>query len=129
MQRMYVSPRHRELSVFCLTAIAAVVDRLPALYRVVESGKDDVRIELNMKASAWEVLRLTTAGGDKVACSLSRHLESPSAAPFPEWLARAIEAMEADLHWASFRTCTDQADEMLAALVTFRGSMLRGAVY
>ena len=129
LQPAYLPPSHRELAVFCLTAIAAVVDRLPALYRVVEAGEDDVRIELNMKATAWEVLRLIAAGGDNVACSLSRHLESPPAAPFPDWLTRATEALEADMHWAASRTCTEQANEMLAALVRFRGSMLQGAIY
>jgi hypothetical protein len=116
-------------AIFCLTAIAAVVDRLPALYQVVEVGDDDVRIELHMKANAWEILRLVVAQGDNVACSVSHHLDSPSAAPFPEWLTRATEAMEADLYLAASQTCTEQANEILAALVTFRGSMLQGAVF
>src|SRR6267378_438710 len=117
MQATYPDPRNRALAVFCLTAIAAVVDRLPALYHVVETGEDDVRIELHMKANAWEILRFVTAGSDDVACSLSHHLDSPSAAPFPEWLTRATGAMEDDLHWAASQACNEQANEILAALV------------
>jgi hypothetical protein len=129
MHGRYPSPRQREPSVVCLTAVADVVDRLPALYRVVEHSEDDVRIDLYMKASAWEVLRFIPAGGDNVACFLSSHLESPGLAPFPAWLIQAIERLEADLHWAAYHPCADQGNEMLAALVTFRGSMLQGAVF
>jgi hypothetical protein len=42
---------------FCLTAVAAVIDRLPPLYRVAERGIDDVAVELHLKAGAWEVRR------------------------------------------------------------------------
>lgn len=129
MHGRYLSPRHSEPSVVCLTAVAHVVDRLPALYRVVEHSNDDVRIDLYMKANAWEVLRFAPAGRDNVACFLSSHLESPGLAPFPAWLIRAIETLEADLHWAAYHPCADQGDGMLAALVSFRASMLRGAVF
>ena len=127
MQGRYLSPRHRDPSVVCLTAVADVVERLPALYHVVEHGDDDVRIELNMKASAWEVLRLVPAGGDNVACFLSSHLESPGLSPFPAWLIKAIDILEADLRWAAYHPCVDQGHQMLGALVRFRASMLHGA--
>jgi hypothetical protein len=129
MHGTHLCPRHREPSVVCLTAVADVVDRLPALYLVVDHSEDDVRIELNMKANAWEVLRFVPAGGDNVACFLSSHLEISSAAPFPAWLVQAIEMLDADLHWDAYHPCADQGKQMLAALVTFRGSMLQGAVF
>ncbi len=129
MQSRSLSPRHSEPSVVCLTAVAHVVERLPPLYRVVERGEDDVRIDLNMKANAWEVLRFVPAGGHSVACFLSSHLESPGPAPFPAWLIQAVETLEADLQWAAYRPCAEQGNEMLAALVRFRASMLRGAVF
>lgn len=129
MQSRFVSRRHSEPSVVCLSAVAQVVERLPPLYRVVEHSEDDVRIELNMKANAWEVLRFVPAGGDNVACFLSSHLESFDAAPFAAWLIQAIETLEADLYWAAYHPCAEQGSWMLAALVKFRGSMLQGAVF
>jgi hypothetical protein len=129
MHNRSLSTRHSEPSVVCLTAVAQVIERLPPLYRVVEHSEGDVRIELNMKANAWEVLRFVPASGDNVACFLSSHLESPAAAPFPAWLIQAAETLEADLHWAAYRPCAEQGNEMLAALVRFRASMLRGEVF
>jgi hypothetical protein len=126
----YLLRRHRRaVGRFCLTAVAHVVERLPALYRVVEHSEDDVRIDLNLKAGAWEVLRFAPAGPDNVACFLSSQLESSEPEPLPAWLIQASDRLEADLHWAGYRPCADQGTEMLAALVTFRASMLHGAVF
>lgn len=61
MQHRSASASHREPSVVCLSAVADLVERLPPLYRVVEHSEDDVRIELSMKANAWEVLRFVPA--------------------------------------------------------------------
>ena len=130
MLSRYLFRRHRiAVGRFCLTAVAHLVEGLPALYRVVEHSEHDVRIELNMKAGAWEVLRFVPAGGDNVACFLSSHLESSDAAPLPAWLTQASDTLEADLHWAAYRPCADQGNEMLAALVRFRASMLHGALF
>ena len=122
-------PRQKERWVLCLTAVAEMVDRLPALYHVVETGDDDVRIELVMQAGAWEVLELRSAGGEQVEVSISPQLDSPPSLPFPPWLIKTGEALAADLQWASSRSCAEQGPEVLGALVRFRGSMLRGAVF
>ena len=120
---------HRGQGLYCLAAIAEVIDRLPPLYRVVEHGSDDVALELHMKAGAWEVLRLSGAARDQVAASISRQLESPPSFPFPEWLVSATNRLESDLQWADSRSCSDQATELLSALVTFRAAMLRGSPF
>lgn len=122
-------PHERDRWLFCITAVAEVIHALPSLYRVVEAGTDDVRLELNMKAGAWEVLRFEGASGDHVAASLSHHLDSPPAFPFPEWLTKATGRLESDLQWADYRSCSEQRNEILSALITFRGSMLRGEPY
>ncbi len=119
----------RDQWLFCLTAIAAVIDRLPPLYRIVERGTDDIALELHLKAGAWEILRFTGAPGDQVAASVSPHLVSLPAYPFPDWLIEATNRLEADLQWADTRECPDQAVEILSALVTFRASMLRGSPF
>lgn len=129
MLRRSAVPRDRERWVYCLTAVAEVIDQLPALFEVFERGEDDVRIELHMKAGAWEVLRFAAEGSADVAGSLSSHLDNPESAPFPSWLTDAVSALAADLHWAASRDCAEQGSEVLSALVTFRASMLRGAVY
>lgn len=129
MQDKQPSPRPSEPAVVCLTAVAHVVERMPALYHVVEHSDEDVRIELNMKASAWEVLRFVPAGGDKIACFISPHLESRGGAGFPAWMIRAIELLEADLRWAAYHPCLEQANQILTALVRFRASMLHGAAF
>jgi hypothetical protein len=129
MHTRHLSLRHGEPAVVCLTAVAQVVERLPALYRLVEHGEDDVRIDLIMKTNSWEVLRFVPSDGDNVACFLSSHLESPGHAPFPAWLIQAIDTLEADLHWAAYQPCAEQGTEMLSALVRFRGSMLQGATF
>jgi hypothetical protein len=69
--------------------------------RVVEAGDDDVRVELHMKSSAWEILQLGSADQDHVAVTLSRHLDNPPAVPFEAWLTDGIEALKADLQWAA----------------------------
>lgn len=123
------APRPREPWVYCLTAMAEVVANLPPLYLVVEKSADEIRIELRTKANAWEVLRFTDGGLDRVAGSLSSHLESPPAYPFPGWLADAIATFESDLEWAASRACDQQGSEVLSALVRFRAVMLRGDVF
>jgi hypothetical protein len=114
---------------FCLTAIAAAIDRLPPLYRIAEHGTDEVALELHVKAGAWEVLRLNGASDDQVAASISPHLVNVPAYPFPDWLISAVNQLEADLQWADTRDCSDQVVEILSALVTFRASMLRGSPF
>ncbi len=129
MQYPFNHPHQRDHWLYCITAVAKVIDALPTLYRVVEAGTDDVRIELHMKAGAWEVLRFEGASGEQVAASLSHHLDSPQAFPFPDWLTKATGRLESDLDWAGSRSCSEQGNEILSALVTFRGSMLRGETY
>lgn len=129
MQRPEALRRERIQWVFCLTAIAQTVDRLPALYRVVEAGEDDVRIELHMKSSAWEILTLAPSDEDHVAMTLSRHLDNTPGSLLDAWLGDAIEAFAADVHWAASRPCSEQANELLSALVRMRGTMLHGNVY
>jgi hypothetical protein len=106
-----------------------VVERLPVLYRVVEAGEDDVRFELHLKSAAWEILQLGPADKDHVAVTLSRHLDNVPGSRFETWLADGIEALNADLHWAASRPCSEQASELLAALVRIRGTMLHGNPY
>jgi hypothetical protein len=129
MHRPEALPRERAQWVICLTAIAQVVDRLPALYRIVEPAEDDVRFELHMKSSAWEILRLAPANEDHVAVTLSRHLDNTPGSLLEAWLSTAIEAFEADVSWAASRPCPDQASELLSALIRLRGSMLHGNLY
>ena len=114
---------------FCLAAIAEVIHTLPPLYQAVDLGTDDVAVELRMKAGAWEVLHLNGATDDKVAASISSHLNNTPAYPFPDWLINATSQLESDLQWAETRSCPDQAAEILSALVTFRASMLRGSPF
>jgi hypothetical protein len=124
MESRAVAKGQRQPSVVCLSAVADVVARLPLLYRVVEHGDDDVRIELHLKAGSREVLRFVPAGGDNVACFLAPDLERPAAAPSAARLTRAVEILDADLHWAASQPCAEQGHSILAALVRFRGSML-----
>ena len=128
MQRRDELRRERVELVFCLTAVAQMVGQLPALYYVVEAGEDDVRIELRMKSSDWEILVLGPADPDHVAVTLSRHLHNHGSM-FEAWLVNGIEALDADLHWAASRPCSEQASEVLSALVRIRGTMLHGDVY
>ena len=127
--RRFLGASKTEPAVVCLTAVAQLVDRLPALYRVHEHAEDDVRIDLNMRAGAWEVLRFAPGSGDTVVCFLSSHLRSPGSAPFPAWLTKAVDTLDADMQWAAYQACDVQGREMLAALIRFRGSMLQGAVF
>lgn len=129
MQRPEEFRRERVQWVFCLTALAELVGQLPALYRIVEAGQDDVRVELHMKSSAWEILLLRSADPDHVAVTLSRHLDNVPGSRFQGWLADGIEALTADLHWAASRPCSEQASELLSALVRIRGTMLHGNPY
>ncbi len=129
MHRRAEHRRERVQWVFCLTAVAQMVERLPALYRVVEAGDDDVRLELHLKASAWEILRLGPADPDHVAVTLSGHLDNVPGSRFEPWLAGGIEALNADLQWAVSRPCSEQASELLSALVRMRGTMLHGNLY
>ena len=129
MQRREKDRRERAQWVLCLTAVAQVVERLPVLYRVVEAGEDDVRLELHMKSSAWEILQLGPADRDHVAVTMSSHLDIVSGSGFETWLADGIEALNADLQWAASRPCSEQAGELLAALVRIRGTMLHGNLY
>ena len=129
MHRRTYRLHRRDQWLFCLTAVAVVIEKLPPLYRVVDLGSDDVAVELRMKAAAWEVLRFTSATSDEVAASISSHLDNSPAYPFPGWLIDASNRLEADLQWADTRSCPEQATEILSALVTFRASMLRGAPF
>ena len=129
MQRREGQRRERVQWVLCLTAVAQLVERLPALYRVVEAGEDDVRVELHMKSSAWEILQLGPADQDHVALTLSSHLDNPPALPFEAWMTDGIEALKADLQWAALQPCSEQAGELLSALVRIRGTMLHGNLY
>jgi hypothetical protein len=129
MQRREEFRRERVQWVVCLTALAEVVGQLPALYRIVEAGQDDVRVELHMKSSAWEILQLRSADPDHVAVTLSRHLDNLPGSMFKAWLTDGIAALEADLQWAASRPCSEQASELLAALVRIRGTMLHGNPY
>ena len=112
--------------VICLTAVAQMIERLPVLCRVVEAGEDDVRIELRIKSTAWELLELAPVDQSHVAVSLSRNLDIPGSR-VESWLAGGIEALDADLQWAASRPCAEQAGELLAALVRIRGTMLHGS--
>ena len=107
------SRRERDQWVICLAAVAQMVEQLPLLYRVVESGEDDIRVELHVKSSCWEILQINPAGQDHVAVAVSGHLDN-------------IEALDADLQWAASRPCSEQASELLSALVRIRGSILQG---
>lgn len=129
MQHREELRRERVHWVFCLTAVAELVDRMPALYRVVEAGEDDVRVELRSKSLAWEILQLRQADPGHVAVTLSRHLDNIPGSMFAAWMARGIEALDADLHWAASRPCEEQATELLSALVRMRGTMLHGEVF
>lgn len=129
MQRPEEFRREQVQWVVCLTALAELVGQLPALYRIVEAGQDDVRVELHMKSSAWEILQLRSADPDHVAVTLSRHLNNSSGSMFEAWLTDGIEALKADLQWAASRPCSEQASELLAALVRIRGTMLHGNPY
>ena len=110
--------------VVCLSAVAEMVEGLPLLYRVVEAADDDVRIELQIKGSAREVLRLGPVDQDHVAVSVSRQLVDARARART---AQGIAALDDDLQWASSRPCADQARELLSALVRFRGTILNGS--
>ena len=125
MQRR-AGPRHEGAEwVVCLSAVAEMVEGLPLLYRVVEAADDDVRIELQVKGSAREVLRLGPVDQVHVAVSVSRQLvdgRAPRART-----AQGIAALDDDLQWASSRPCADQARELLSALVRFRGTILNGS--
>jgi hypothetical protein len=129
MQRWEEHGRERVRRVLCLTAVAQMLERLPALYRVVEAGEDDVRLELHMKSSAWEILQLGPADQDHVAVILSRHLDNAPGSRFDAWLADGIDALNADLDWAASRPCSEQGSELLSALVRIRGIMLHGNTY
>ena len=129
MQRREELRRERVQWVFCLTAVAELVARLPALYSVVEAGEDDVRIELRMKSSDWEIFVLGSADPDHVAVTVSRQLDNMPGSMFTEWQAAGGEALIADLDWAASRPCSEQASELLSALVRIRGTMLHGNVY
>jgi hypothetical protein len=114
--------------VFCLTAVGQLVERLPLLFRLVEAGDDDVRVELHMKSSTWEILELGQVDRDHVAVGLSGQLEATRASSVEAWMGDGIGALDADLQWAASRPCSEQADELLSALVRIRGTLLRGDV-
>jgi hypothetical protein len=111
--------------VVCLRAVAEMVEGLPLLYRVVEAADDDVRIELLIKGSAREVLRLGPVDQDHVAIAVSRQLVNTRA--LRARTAQGIAALDDDLQWAASRPCADQARELLSALVRFRGTILSGS--
>ena len=112
--------------IYCLTAVAEVVERLPLLYRIVERGEDDVRIELQLsRRGALEILWFRGAGSDRIVGSLGPHLERPPSGPFPAWLAEAIGGLASDLEWAASRDCAEQADEILSGLIRFRVAAMR----
>lgn len=120
------SIRSPEQWILCLTAVAEVVGQLPALYRVVEAGPDDVRIELRLaRERPREVVRFREAGTDHVGASVSPDLIDPARTVVPAWVADAADALDADLQWAAARACADQAGEVLSALVRFRVAWMR----
>ena len=126
---MHRREEHRQARVqwlICLTAMAEMVERLPLLYGVVEAGDDDVRVELRTKSSAWEILRIEPADLDHVAVALSGQLNRPRASRSDPWMTKGVEALRADLQWAATRPCSEQAGELLSALVRMRGTILRG---
>ena len=126
MQSLSRSSSYPDQWIYCLTAVAAVVERLPLLYSVVERGEDDVRIELRLSGGgAWEVLRFRGAGGDRIVGSLGPHLERPASGSFPAWLAEATGGLASDLQWAASRDCSEQANEIISGLIRLRVAAMR----
>ncbi|HEX5147908.1 MAG TPA: hypothetical protein VFW02_02420 [Candidatus Limnocylindrales bacterium] len=112
--------------VYCLIAVAEVAERLPLLYRIVERGDDDVRIELHLSwRGPLEVLRFRGGGRDRIVGSLGPHLERDPSGSFPAWLAEAIGGLASDLEWAASRDCAEQASEILSGLIRFRVAAMR----
>ena len=146
MQTVSTSPRRPDQWIYCISALAEVVDRLPLFFRIVEE-RDLIRVALDLPTGAFEVIWITAAGGDHVAASVSPDLYRPPRLPHRERLtqamtrvasglnrlprvadrervAQAITGLSSGLQWAASRGCAEQANEILWALTEFRGAML-----
>ena len=146
MQTVSTSPRRPDQWIYCISALAEVVDRLPLFFRIVEE-RDLIRVALDLPTGAFEVIWITAAGGDHVAASVSPDLYRPPRLPHRERLtqamtrvasglnrsprvadrdrvAQAITGLSSGLQWAASRGCAEQASEILWSLTEFRGAML-----
>lgn len=111
--------------IYCRDAISAGLSGLPALYWVTETRPDESRLELRLPAGACEILRFRGAGQDRIAASFGSFIEGPGSVSSVRWLAETGERLVSDLQGAASRNCADLGPEILAALVRFRGGVLR----
>jgi hypothetical protein len=125
MDNFIADLRRGDQLIYCRDAISMVMSGLPALYWVTETTRDDGRLELRLQAGTIEILRFRRAGPNQIAASLGSFITRPGTVSDAAWAPETAERLLSDLQGAASRNCSEQGQEILLALVRFRGGVLR----